>query len=235
MTQVTSPDDAAEAARIHAVYARREGGARYRWDSAGQLFMMQELEHRMLRALGRHGCLPLADRRILEIGCGTGHFLRELVKWGADPALVVGIDLLEERLRQARRLSPPGITFECRNAAATGFTAAAFDLVLQMTVFTSIMSPDLRRRVAAEMLRVLTPKGAIIWYDFRMNNPRNPDVRRVGKGEIRQLFPGCSVRFEAVTLAPPLARALAPHSRTLCAMLNTVPFLRTHYLAVIRP
>ena len=225
----------ADAERVRTVYAARRGGHRYGWDQPGHQFMMQELERRLLRALRRHRLLPLAGRRVLEVGCGGGHFLRELVKWGADPARVVGIDLLEDRLADARRLVPSGVRVEAANAADTRFPAGSFDLVLQMTVFTSILSPAVRRRVAAEMRRVLAPGGAIVWYDFRVNNPRNRDVRAVGKAEIRSLFPGAAIGFEAATLAPPLARRLAPHAWWLCESLDLLPFLRTHYLAVIRP
>ena len=225
----------ADAERVRTVYAARRGGHRYSWDQPGHLFIMQELERRLLRALQRHDCLPLGGRRVLEIGCGSGHFLRELVKWGADPARVVGIDLLEDRLADARRLVPPGVRVEAMNAADTGFAAGAFDLVLQMTVFTSILSADVRRRVAAEMRRVLAPGGCIVWYDFRVNHPRNPDVRAVGKAEIRELFPGAAIAVEAATLAPPLARRLAPRAWWLCQTLDLLPPLRTHYLAMIRP
>jgi SAM-dependent methyltransferase len=223
-----------DAERVRTVYAARRGGHRYGWDQPGHLFIMQELEHRLLRALRRHDCLPLGGRRVLEIGCGSGHFLRELVKWGADPARVVGVDLLEDRLADARRLAPPGMRVAAMNAADTGFAASSFDLVLQMTVFTSILSADVRRRVAAEMRRVLAPGGYIVWYDFRVNNPRNPDVRAVGKAEIRKLFPGAVIDFQAATLAPPLARRLAPRAWWLCETLDLLPLLRTHYLAMIR-
>lgn len=229
----SGPTAIAEAARIEAAYARRERGERYAWSEPGQLFMMQELERELLGALGRHGCLPLGQRRILEIGCGTGHFLREMVKWGADPERIVGIDLLEERLASAVRRSPPGIRFLRADAADSGLESGGFDLVLQLTVFTSILSDEIRSRVAGEMLRLLAPGGRILWYDFRIDNPRNPDVRGVGRREIRRLFPGCTIDVRPVTLAPPLARTLARRSRTLCAVLSTVPLLRTHYLAMI--
>ena len=229
--------DDAEAHRIREVYARRAGAGSgvYGWDRAGHLFMVQDLERRMLAALRRHHLLPLAGRRILEIGCGSGHFMRELVKWGADPGLLTGIDLVEDRLAAARRRLPEEVRLENRNAAASGYAAGEFDLILQMTVFTSILDPEMRRRVAGEMLRLLAPGGRIIWYDFRVNNPRNPDVRGVGRGEIGRLFPGCTVECRAVTLAPPLARALAPISWSLSGLLNAVPLLRSHYLAVLAP
>jgi SAM-dependent methyltransferase len=225
----------AEAERIRAAYARRRDGGRYGWDRPAHLWTMQDLERRILDALGAHGCLPLAGRRILEIGCGSGHFLRELVKWGADPGRLAGIDLLESRLEEARRSLPSGVRLEARNALSTGYADGAFDLILQMTVFTSILSPDLRRGVAGEILRLLAPGGRVLWYDFRIDNPGNPDVRRVGKAEVRSLFPGCAIDFRTVTLAPPLTRALAGWARPLCSLLNGVPALRTHYLAMIAP
>jgi len=55
----------------------------------------------------------------------------------------------------------------------------------------------------------------------------------VGKKEIKQLFLNCSFHFKRVTLAPPLARMIAPYSLLLCYLLEKIPLLCTHYLAVI--
>ncbi len=88
--------------------------------------------------------------------------------------------------------------------------------------------------MAAEMLRVVRPAGVIIWYDFFMRNPRNPYVQPVTRSDIQRLFPGCSLDLRRMTLAPPLARVLAPHSWGLCSILSRVPLLCTHYLGAIR-
>ncbi|HET9602982.1 MAG TPA: class I SAM-dependent methyltransferase [Gemmatimonadales bacterium] len=223
-----------DAERVRGAYARRQSGHRYDWDQPGQLFMMQALERQLLGALRRHHCLPLGKRRILEVGCGSGHFLRELIKWGAEPANLVGLDLLEARLVQARPRTPAGVALLQGNAAAMDFADGAFDVVLQMTMFTSILSAAVRRQVAAEMLRVVAPGGWIVWYDLRVNNPRNPDVRAVRAAEIRALFPGATIHLETATLAPPLARTLAPRASWLCSLLAQVRLLRTHYLGFIQ-
>jgi ubiquinone/menaquinone biosynthesis C-methylase UbiE len=231
------PSPAAEVAddaeRVRGAYARRQAGHRYDWDQPGQLYMMQALERQLLAALRRHHCLPLGQRRILEVGCGSGHFLRELIKWGAEPANLVGLDLLEERLELARHRTPAGVRLLQGNAAAMKFPDGAFDMVLQFTMFTSILSAAVRREVASEMLRVVAPDGWIVWYDFRVNNPRNPDVRGVRAAEIAELFPRTAIHLETATLAPPLARALAPRAPWLCSLLSRVGRLRTHYLGFI--
>ncbi len=83
------------------------------------------------------------------------------------------------------------------------------------------------------MLRVLKPQGLILWYDYHVNNPWNKDVRGVKRREIRRLFPGCRITLQPVTLAPPLARLLAPYSFLLCSLLEKLRIFNTHYLGVI--
>jgi hypothetical protein len=92
----------------------------------------------------------------------------------------------------------------------------------------------MKPNVARKMLRVLKRDGTILWYDYHMNNARNPDVRGVGKREIQALFPDCSIDLRRVTLAPPLTRLLAPYSWLVCYLLEKIPLLCTHYLGVIR-
>jgi ubiquinone/menaquinone biosynthesis C-methylase UbiE len=223
-----------EEARIRAAYARRVGDGRYSWFNPSYVFIMQQLEHRLLNLLRATGSAPFDSRQILEIGCGTGHWLREFIKWGASPENVTGIDLLADRIAMARRLCPGGVRLECGSAAQLPFSESSYDLVLQSTVFTSILDHNMRKAVAAEMVRVVRPNGVIIWYDYHVNNPWNRDVRGVKRSEIRKLFPECQIELQRMTLLPPLARLLAPYSLLACYLLEKIPPLCTHYLGVIR-
>ena len=226
-----------EAERVRAAYARRPSAAedqRYSWLQTGHLFLMQQRERAILRAFVRHG-LNLAELRILEVGCGNANGLRDLLRWGACPERLFGIDLLAGRLREGRRKGPPSAALVCASAEGLPFPSGSFDLVLQSTMFTSVLDQATRRRMASEMLRVVRPQGRLLWYDYHVNNPSNPDVRGVTRGEIRGLFPGCQIDLERVTLAPPIARRLARVSWVLCTLLESLPWLRTHYLAVISP
>jgi ubiquinone/menaquinone biosynthesis C-methylase UbiE len=224
-----------EEARIREVYARRSAARKeYSWFDAGYLFMIQQLERRALVSLAQHDMVPLHARHILEVGCGNGHWLREFLKWGATPENLAGVDLLPERIDQARRLSPSGITFTNGNATALGFPDETFDIVLQATVFTSILNHAVKKKVATEMLRVLRPDGLLLWYDFRVNNPRNRDVRGIDKAEIEKLFPNCRITLERITLVPPLLRFLAPYTWLGSYLLSAIPWACTHYLGTIR-
>jgi hypothetical protein len=69
---------------------------------------------------------------------------------------------------------------------------------------------------------------------MRVDNPRNPDVKGLKRRAIASLFPGCSLHLRGITLAPPIVRTLAPHSRVICHLLERIAPLCTHSLGLIR-
>ena len=83
------------------------------------------------------------------------------------------------------------------------------------------------------MLRVLKSDGIVLWYDYHVNNPRNPDVRGVSKKEIVELFSDCKIVLMRITLAPPIARAVAPYSFLACYFLEKIKLFNTHYFGYI--
>ena len=66
-----------------------------------------------------------------------------------------------------------------------------------------------------------------------MNNPRNKQVRKVDRRELRSLFQGMEGSVKSVTLAPPLARLFVRRSHLLAVVAETIPPLRTHQVAVL--
>src|SRR5256885_1623686 len=86
-----------------------------------------------------------------------------------------------------------------RNAEHLDFADATFDLVMAITLFSSISERTMARRVAGEAARVLKTGGGLLWYDFRYDNPRNPNVHGVDRTEMRSLFPGFHGRLEAIS------------------------------------
>jgi ubiquinone/menaquinone biosynthesis C-methylase UbiE len=223
-----------EEERIRRVYAKRQCGDLYSLFNPGHLYLMQTRERQVLDLLRADGRSRLAETKILEIGCGTGYWVRDFIKWGASPENITGIDILPDSIALARKLSPEEVTFRCVSGTNLDFPDDSFDLVLQSTVFTSILDVELRRKIASEMIRLSKPSGLIIWFDFLVNNPKNPNVLGIKKQEIYSLFPDCEIKLKKVTLLPPLARALAPYFFLLCFFLEKIPILCTHYLGTIK-
>jgi SAM-dependent methyltransferase len=223
--------------RILDAYARRQRVVpreRYSPFNRGNLVQAQELDRCIIGLLRQHGRTSLESQNILEIGCGAGYWLRKFVEWGARPQHLFGIDLIKDRILEARQLVPPAVTLESGNAAELKVPNEAFDIVCQFTVFTSILDPSLRALIASEMLRVLKENGIILWYDFCVNNPWNSDVKRVTKKEISELFAGCRLDLVRTTVAPPLARALGGTPPLVYWAASGIKILCTHYAGVIQ-
>src|SRR5262249_35335487 len=151
---------------------------------------------------------------------------------GADPAFLYGVDLLADRVEEARARNP-GVRIECTSAETLGFADGELDLVAAVTLFSSILDPPMAARVAAESRRVLRPGGAVLWYDFRYRNPRNPNVRGMGAGEIRALFPNLRAVLRPLTVLPPLARRLGRLTPLCYPVLAHMPLLRGHFLGLL--
>jgi len=224
-----------ERARIAAYYQQRAATGRQRRYSLfrpDNLYRVQHFERDLLAALARNGFDNLPGYRILDVGCGDGSLLRRLIGWGAEPARLAGVELLEERVDSARRIDPQ-VDVRQADASALPFEDASFDLVFQLTVFSSILDRQMRRGVAGEMARVLRPGGAVVSYDFRLARDRR-NTRPLRAADLNALFPDFALDARRVTLFPPLAGALAGWSRPLCDALETLPVLRSHELLILR-
>lgn len=171
--------------------------------------------------------------RVLDVGCGRGALLRELVARGARTANLHGIDLLADRIADARRLNPD-LDLRCADARHVPYADNSMDLVACCTIFSSILEPEVRDEVAREIRRVLAPRGAVLWYDVRLPNPWNPNTIEMSRTRIRRLFPGLRDELRSATLLPPLARRLGPLTNLLYGPLAALPFLRSHYLGLLR-
>jgi ubiquinone/menaquinone biosynthesis C-methylase UbiE len=106
----------------------------------------------------RSALLSLAHQpgvhRVLEVGCGTGHWLRELRPSGISG---LGLDPSIQMLRQAR-LRDPNAAAVCALAAALPFANRFFDLVFCVNAFHHFGQPD---AFVSEAGRVLGHQGRL--------------------------------------------------------------------------
>ncbi|HSE20427.1 MAG TPA: class I SAM-dependent methyltransferase [Pyrinomonadaceae bacterium] len=227
---------ASERTRIEAEYQRRER------ELAPDLYapwqpaeMLSGSSRKRIAAalLHRNGVFPRVGDKCLEIGVGNLGWLGDLISWGVHERDIYGIELQTSRVEHVHEILPC-CDVRTGDASALPWPDNSFHLVIASTVISSILEQKIRRQVAAEITRVIQPGGALLWYDFAYNNPRNPSVRRIYRSELKELFPDLHGPIRRITLAPPIARFVVPKSWPLAVLLETVPFLRTHLLAVLR-
>jgi ubiquinone/menaquinone biosynthesis C-methylase UbiE len=102
----------------------------------------------------RHLVKEVGARRVLEIGCGTGHWLKILapqVDW------IIGLDPSLGMLKVAAELQPPG-ELVCASASALPFAGGSFDLIF---VVNALHHFDDKRSFVEEARRLLRPGGAL--------------------------------------------------------------------------
>jgi ubiquinone/menaquinone biosynthesis C-methylase UbiE len=224
-----------ESARIARAYEQLEGNVSRRWESANRGNQLIVAERRMItrRLLDQEGLIPIGDRSVLEVGSGGGGELAGMVDLGANPARLCGLDLLPRRVAAARE-AHPGIEYRVGNAESIEFPDETFDLAMAITLFSSIRAPEMAFAVAGEIVRVLRPGGALLFYDFRYPSPANRNVRPVRARDVRRLFPQLRGDLQSITVLPPLARRLGVLTDAAYTALSRVPPLRSHLIGVLR-
>jgi ubiquinone/menaquinone biosynthesis C-methylase UbiE len=135
---------------------------------------------------------------ILDCGCGTGHNLHMLRKYGR----AYGIDLTWTGLQYARR---QGERLVARaSAAQLPFPDARFDLVTSFDVIYAL-EDDIERATIAEMYRVLKPGGSLIVNVAALQALRgnhsvlSSEVRRYSRPDLRRRLEAAGFRVTRST------------------------------------
>ena len=106
------------------------------------------------------------EQSVLELGCGTGYFTRELAVTGAQ---ITAIDISSELLEVAQQKCSSGnVQFEVGNAYAMTFPDETFDSV----VGSSVLHHLELEAALKEIQRVLKPGGSIYFTEPNMMNPQ---------------------------------------------------------------
>jgi SAM-dependent methyltransferase len=139
--------------------AKYGAGEIWNWESpAGKLRWA-----RRVKMLSKH---LGAGMRVLELGCGTGYFTRELARSRAD---IVAIDVSPELLEIARaNCSGRNVHYEIQNASALSYPDGVFDSVVGSSVLHHLGIEEALR----EIHRVLKAGGTIYFTEPNMLNPQ---------------------------------------------------------------
>ena len=107
-----------------------------------------------------------AGSAVLELGCGTGYFTKEIIKTGAK---VTAIDISPDLLAVARKeVGAPNVVFMEENAYRMTFPDNHFDYIIGSSV---LHHPDIPKALS-EMFRMLKPGGRIAFTEPNMMNPQ---------------------------------------------------------------
>jgi ubiquinone/menaquinone biosynthesis C-methylase UbiE len=169
---------------------------------------------------------------MLDVGCGSAWFLDALVERGADPDRLQGVDLLEQRVAEARERLPDS-RFEVADARRLPFPESRFDTVLMLTLLSSLPDRPSVASALTEARRVLAPGGTLLVYEPRVPNPLNRHTvfisRRMLSGTL-----GPDLEDSPLTVLPPLARRLGRRTDRLYPRLARLGPLLTHRLSIHR-
>lgn len=229
-----SLDAACEVDEVRKRYDRRRTQGidwRYNLLNPAVWQMVHERQRALLQLMHRLGWQDLSQKCLVEVGCGNGSNLLEMLRFGFDPRNLRGVELLEDRYAEARRVLPTELQLNLGDACEAKVQPGSQDIVFQSTVFSSLLDDVFQQRLADAMWRWVKPGGGVLWYDFTIENPHNADVRGVPLQRVRSLFPEGRVQARRVTLAPPAARQIVRLHPSFYSLLNAIPLLRTHVLA----
>lgn len=118
---------------------------------------------------------PCPGQRILDLGCGSGTLAIEIGR--REPqARVTGLDADPQILKRARAKAGSGtsIAFDVGFSNDLPYADSTFDAVVS-TLFFHHLSPGARRKTAAELARVLKPRGRLHVADW--DRPASPLMR----------------------------------------------------------
>jgi ubiquinone/menaquinone biosynthesis C-methylase UbiE len=192
------------------------------------LFQHLALEESVISAL-REITWDRQQAKILDVGCGAGSSLARFLQLGFRAENLYGIDIIPERIREAKERYP-NIQFICGNAADMPYRSDMFDLVLESTMFVQITDERLAKAMANEMLRVAKARGHLLLIDWRYSKPGRSAYVGLSRKRMRTLFSvGSRSRIIYQTggaLVPPVGRAVSKYVRFLYFPLKMFcPFL----------
>lgn len=221
-----------EVRRIQGVYKRRcAEGKVYSPTQPWLLYIVQDRVRRWAQIYRRKfgGGIP-PGARLLDVGCGDGSDLFLQAHLGFEPQNIYGVDINEVSLPTAKKR---GFHVCFADGAQLPFPDGHFDIITANLVMFSIFDFDMLRRFADECVRVCKPGGLTIVYELSIQPPYNKDVMIITRRKMKRIFKGQRVRIKSLTLNPLIARLVVPLSTTLAELIENVPFMKTHYFAII--
>jgi len=143
--------------------------------------------------LGTHERMHQLD--VIDVGSGGGANLAWMIELGADPTRCTGIDLVEARVAAARARFA-GVRWLSGDFLSTD-VGGPFDVVLLLAVLTSVVNPEMKRRIVDKCFSLLRPGGILFFYDLmtRRESAGTKDYKMLTYEEVEGYFGGRRARW----------------------------------------
>lgn len=151
----------------HGQYIEQHGEAVWNWSSpAGKLRWARRCD--LFKAfIGSHKSL------VLEIGCGTGLFTKELA---ATDNTIIAIDIAEALIKKAKeRVHAQNVQFVVGNAYQTNFKSSSYDFIVGSSCLHHLEVDSALK----EFSRILKPGGRMMFTEPNMMNPQVALIKNV--------------------------------------------------------
>ncbi len=229
----------AEEQRIKDFYSKRDISEKsfiYSWKDPSALYIEYRKKYYWIKAFRYASINNFSAMEVLDVGCGTGTWLRMLMEWGVPAHKLHGVDLLEDRISMARSISPPETGLRVSNSWPLPYSDDSMDLCSASTVFSSVLNEDARRTLGKEMERVVKPRGWIMVFDYAFSSPGNKNTSGINKNEICRIFSGLKyIRSYWFIFPPPILRIIPQNLLWVAHALECfLPFFCTHRLYLLR-
>ncbi|MEW6556115.1 MAG: class I SAM-dependent methyltransferase [Elusimicrobiota bacterium] len=201
------------------------------------LFQILALDRSIIQAIASTKLEPQTVK-VLDVGCGNGASILNLLKLGFSPSNLYGVDILEDSIVKAKDRFP-NISWTHGDAGCLKFEDDFFDCVMESTMFLQMTDDDLSDKVAKEMVRVTKKGGYIMLIDWRYSHPFNKTYKGLSKKRIANLFGvGSETSVFKVyrgALVPPVGRFISKNIPSFYFILQKLfPFLVGQMVTILR-
>lgn len=158
-------------------------------------------ENMLFDTLTHYGYDSLEHVQVLDVACGDGQWLRNVMDRGGSPDRLIGTDIYEPIIEKARQLSDKRIQFLYASPDELPFAHRQFDIIFVFGLFMHVLDEHLRNKIARELLQRLNDNGIVICIN-RLNGSEDQlepylayTTRGLGLEEVTDIFPGCHIDF----------------------------------------
>lgn len=148
----------------------------------------------LIKILNRNDIKLSKFNSILDLGCGIGYLLRIIAEIRGNSEGLVGVDLLEKRLEQAKRINK-NIKWIKADMCNLPFKDKAFDFITTLVSFMFLTEEKDLKKAVSEVARVLRNGGFFLFYDVLGDKKFSKFIRGFQIKEIEELFSYTGLRL----------------------------------------